>query len=100
MRRHFAKIGFFAIKEGYRPHDNKAIVTACADWIIDPKTRIAVKIWALDILAELAKTEKWIQELLPEVIASLSKNPSSGMLVRLRRIKASIVSAAFMNYSS
>ena len=88
MRRHFAKICFLAIKEGNRPQNLEAIATTCADWIIDPKTRVAVKVWALDILAELAKTEQWIKELLPEVIASLSLNPSAGMTVRLRRLQS------------
>jgi hypothetical protein len=90
MRRHFAKICFFEIKKGNRPPDIEAIATACADWIIDPATRIAVKAWALDILIELTKTEKWLKELLPEIVASLSQHPSAGMLVRLRRINARI----------
>jgi hypothetical protein len=89
-RRHFAKIGFFVIKRGYSPHNIEAIATACADWIIDLNTRVAVKIWALDILIEFTKTEKWIKDLLSEVIESLSKNPSAGMTVRLRRIKSSM----------
>jgi len=87
MRRHFAKICFFALKQGYRPNNIESIATACADWIIDIKTRVAVKVWALDILIELAKINNWIKELLPEVIASLSVNPSAGMMVRLRKIK-------------
>ena len=90
MKRHFAKIGFFAIKQGNCPHNIEAIATACADWIIDPKTRVAVKVWALDILIEFTKTEKWIKDLLPEVIEALSKNPSAGMSVRLRRIKSTM----------
>ena len=88
MRRHFSKICFHAIKKGNNPPNSEAIATACADWIIDPSTQIAVNVWALDILIELNKTEKWINDLLPEVIASLSKNPSAGMIVRLRRIKS------------
>ncbi|MDR0795550.1 MAG: hypothetical protein LBE79_05760 [Tannerella sp.] len=87
MRRHFSKICFFAIKKGYSPPNVEAIATACADWIIDLHTRVAVKVWALDILFEFSKTEKWLKELLPEIIESISKNPSQGMLVRLRRIK-------------
>ena len=90
MRRHFAKICFFEIKKGNRPPNIEAIATACVDWIIDTATRIAVKAWALDILIELTKTEKWLKELLPEIIDSLSQHPSAGMLVRLRRINACI----------
>ena len=86
MRRHFAKICFHVIKNGYNPPNIEDIATACADWIIDSKTRVAVKVWALDILLEFTKTEKWIQDLFPEIVASLSTNPSAGMLVRLRRI--------------
>ena len=88
MRRHFAKICFLAIKKGNYPHNVEAIATSCADWIIDPQTRIAVKVWALDILYTLAKTEKWVKELLLDIITSLSNNPSPGMTVRLRRIKS------------
>ena len=90
MRRHFAKICFLAIKKGSRPHNIDAIATACADWIIDPQTRVAVKAWALDILTEFATTEHWIQEMLSEIIASQTQNPSAGMTVRLRRIKATL----------
>jgi hypothetical protein len=87
MKRHFAKIGFFAIKEGNYPRNMESIATACADWTIDPQTRVAVKVWALGILVELRKVEPWINDLLPEVIDSLSGNPSAGMMVQLRRIK-------------
>ena len=91
MRRHFAKIGYHVIKKGYTLHHIEDIATACADWIIDPQTKVAVKTWALDILLELSKTEKWIKDLFPEIVASLSKNPSAGMIVRLRRIKLRIL---------
>ena len=98
MRRHFAKICFLAIKAGNRPQNIETIATTCADWIIDPQTRVAVKVWALDILTELAKTEKWIMELLPEVIVSQTKNPSAGMSVRLRRIKSTMTMKGKINF--
>ena len=87
MRRHFAKICYLSIKKGNRPHNIESIATACADWIIDPQTRVAVKAWALDMLTELAKIDNRIKELLPEVIATLNIRPSAGMLARLRKIK-------------
>jgi hypothetical protein len=90
MRRHFAKICLFLIKEGNYPQTIERIAIACADWIIDTNTRVAVKVLALDILTELAKIEHWIMELLADVIESVSKNPSAGMLVRLRRIKKAL----------
>ena len=90
MRRHFAKIGCNIIQKGYKPPHIDAIATACADWIIDPQTKVAVKTWALDMLLELSKTEKWIKDLFPEIVASLSTNPSAGMIVRLRRVKSQV----------
>jgi hypothetical protein len=88
MRRHFAKICLLAIREGNLPHNTESIAIACADWIIAPQTRVAVKVLALDILAEFAITEQWISELLSEVVATQTINPSAGMIVRLRKIKS------------
>ena len=90
MRRHFAKIGCHIIQKGYQPCQIDAIATSCADWIIDPQTKVAVKAWALDMLLELSKTKKWVKDLFPEIVASLSTNPSAGIIVRLRRVKSQV----------
>ena len=63
----------------------EAIAETAALWLADPKSRVAVQIWALEILALLAQQVEWVTEVLPDAIGMLSLHPTPAMKVRLRR---------------
>jgi len=62
-----------------------SIAETAALWLSDPKSRVAVKIWALEVLKLLTPQVNWVKELLPDAIGLLSQHPSPAMSVRIRR---------------
>jgi len=88
VKRHFAKIMAHILK-GDKYHatdaDCEAVATACVDWIINKKVKVAVQIWAIECLFILQPRIEWVKEILEDVLQNLSVNPSPAMIVRLRR---------------
>ena len=87
--RHFGKIMATLLHtQRLKPTIEQAsfIAETTAQWLADPKSRVAVKIWALEILNLLAPQVEWVNELLPDAIGLLSINPTPGIRVRLRRM--------------
>lgn len=65
--------------------DCEAVATACVDWIINKKVKVAVQIWAIECLFILQPRVGWVREILEDILQNLSVNPSPAMIVRLRR---------------
>ncbi len=90
VHRHYTKMMADMLKEGIaRPDDAQAsrIAETCFDRLIDPRTRVAVKIWAINILLALRPRVEWIAENLRAVLDDLSVDPSPAMTVTLRRLR-------------
>lgn len=60
------------------------------DWLIDPKTKIAVKAFCMESLYNLNTIYPWINEELPSQIDFLMKNGSPGIQSRGKKIIAKI----------
>ncbi|MDD3033849.1 MAG: hypothetical protein PHT25_04555 [Bacteroidales bacterium] len=88
VKRHFTKI-MAHILSGDKYHatdvDCDAVATACVDWIINKKVKVAVQIWAIECLFILQHRVVWVKEILDDILQNLSVNPSPAMIVRLRR---------------
>jgi len=88
VKRHFTKI-MAHILNGDKYHatdaDCEAVATACVDWIINKKVKVAVQIWAIECLFILQPRIVWVKEILEEILQNLSVNPSPAMIVRLKR---------------
>ena len=86
--RHFGKMMTILLRSKcviFSPEQASIIAETAAIWLADPKTRVAVQAWALEILTLLAPQVAWIAEVLPDAIGLLSLNPTPAMKVRLRR---------------
>ena len=88
VKRHFTKI-MAHILNGDKYHataaEREAVATACVDWIINKKVKVAVQIWAIECLFILQPRIGWVKEILEDILLNLSVNPSPAMIVRLRR---------------
>ena len=88
VKRHFTKIMAHILnRDKYHATDAEceAVATACVDWIINKKVKVAVQIWAIECLFILQHRVEWVKEILEDILQNLSVNPSPAMIVRLRR---------------
>lgn len=85
-KRHFTKIMRDLLQQEKPNRDScHAIAEASASWILEPKTRVAVKIGAIEVLLLLKDEVEWIEEVLPEIIGTISREASPAIEVRLRK---------------
>ena len=87
VHRHFGKMMATLLHtKRLEPTSEQAssIAETAALWLSDSKSRVAVKIWALEILKLLTPQVDWVAELLPDAIGMLSQNPTPAIRVRLR----------------
>jgi hypothetical protein len=86
-KRHYAKIlmhitdkkALFSIKQKLQEFDLEPVVEKCFDWMIDPKVRVAVKVFAADALFNLKDRYPWIKEELGNEVQFLMKNGTAAM---------------------
>lgn len=87
-KRHIGKVMAHALKKkDILPSilDCEMIASACVDWCIKPKVRVAVVIWAMECLFQLKDRVEWLPYIIEDMIEKLSADPTPGMAVRLRR---------------
>lgn len=87
-KRHFGKIMADIIKNRRYTGSNEqyeAIATACIEWIINDKVRVAVQVWSIETLILLKNKVPFVNEILEELLEQLTLNPTPGMVVRLKK---------------
>ena len=89
VHRHFSKIilrllqtDSIALSAGQR----QRIAEQAFERLIDPKTRVAVKVWSMEILDCLSGGLPWVDEQLEETIRFLMRDGSPGLLNRGAKI--------------
>jgi hypothetical protein len=93
-QRHYAKIlmhltahnAHAAIRQKMDQTDLEPIVEQCFDWLIDPKTKVAVKNFSAITLSNLKERYPWIEEELKNQMEFLMRNGSAGIQVRGKKI--------------
>ena len=87
-KRHFTKMMVDLLKKQKPDREIcEAVAEASVRWITESKSRIAVKIGAVEVLLELAGDVEWIRDILPELLEPLRQNATPGLAVRLKRWK-------------
>ena len=84
-RRHFAKMMAHLLPE--LPLDAATldrIADAVARWAIDPATKVAVRIWCVEILKQCRTRCGWVNEMWEDLIATLSADESPAIAARMR----------------
>ena len=97
-QRHYAKImmhitaptATVAIKDILQQTDMESIIEKLFDWMIDPKVKIAVKVFAGDALLNLRDRYTWIAEELQNQIQFLMKNGTAAIQSRGKKILKTI----------
>ncbi|HEY2583512.1 MAG TPA: hypothetical protein VGI43_17000 [Mucilaginibacter sp.] len=95
-QRHYAKIIMHAtakkapaiIKEKLTQIDLEPVVERCFDWMIDPKVKVAVKVFASEALFNLSIRYPWIKEELANQIKFLMRNGTMAIQTRGRKLLA------------
>ena len=94
-QRHYAKIlmhitspgAFQLIKNRVKKINLEAVVEKCFDWLIDPKVKIAVKVFCCDALFNLRHQYSIIQtELGDQVKFLILNNPSPGIVSKGKKL--------------
>ena len=62
--------------------DLEPVVEKCFDWMIDPKVKIAVKVFSSEVLFNLKDRYPWVKEELINLLQFLMRNGSPGMQSR------------------
>lgn len=97
-QRHYAKIlshltqhkTIPSIKNKIQNIDMEPIVEKCFDWMIDPKVKVAVKVFAADVLFNLHNRYSWIAEELANQIKFLMRNGSPAIQSRGKKLLAGL----------
>lgn len=95
-KRHYAKIIMHitdrkapsVIRQKLLQINLEQIVEQCFDWMIDPKVKVAVKVFASEALFNLSSQYPWIKEELANQIKFLMRNGTAAIQTRGRKLLA------------
>lgn len=85
MMRHYAKICTNLLLRGFIPDPQNELANTLIKWSVDPKIKVAVKIWAVDSMLLLRKYEESINDYLPDILDSLSIEYKASIACRMRK---------------
>ena len=87
-RRSFAKTMAALLRaDEVAPEELDRIAEAAAEWTLDPATKTAVRVWALEILNRCRSRVEWVAASWDDLLAAATLRSSPGVLCRLRRIR-------------
>ncbi len=100
-QRHYAKILMHltassapaAIKSEVARFDMEPVIEQLFDWLISPKVKVAVKVFAAEALLNLSDSYTWLKEELAQQLHFLMRNGSAAMQVAGKRILKQIARA-------
>jgi hypothetical protein len=90
MKRHFGKILTDLLKNSvmvFSEDEYELLAQTVASWAVAPRTRVAVQIWAFEILVLLREKAKIDEETIGYLLEIFSQDNSPAMKCRLRRWK-------------
>lgn len=86
-RRSFAKIMAHLLREVVpEVEDLDRIAETAAQWAIDPKTKIAVRIWCVEILRLCRERCPWVGEMWDDLLVTLEHDASPAIASRMRGV--------------
>lgn len=90
MMRHYVKICADLLSRGVVPDNYEVIAKCCLDWVLDAKVKVAVKVWAVDILILMQRHVDWVCDILPSILETLSVDASPAIGCRIKRWYANL----------
>ena len=85
-QRHFGKI-MADLLGRFTPQvrDLERIAEAAARWAVDPGAKVAVKIWAVEVLKHCRQRVGWVQEVWDDLVETMAHDATPGIEVRMRK---------------
>lgn len=85
-KRHFGKIMVDLLLH-YTPQleELERIAEAAAQWAVDTDARPAVRIWAVEVLRQCVGRVEWANEVLHDIVATLSRDSRPSIECRMRK---------------
>ena len=85
-QRHFAKImadllGRYAPESG----DLERIAETAAGWAVSPEAKVAVKVWAVEVLKRCRERVGWVAELWDDIVETVALDATPGIESRMRK---------------
>lgn len=85
-RRHFAKImADLLCRVHPDPDVLERIAGAAAEWAVDPAAKVAVRVWAVEVLKRCRGRVAWVDEIWDDLLETQALTASPGIESRLRR---------------
>ena len=85
-RRHFGKI-MADLLGHYDPEPGalERIAGAAAEWAVDPGAKVAVKVWAVEVLKCCRNRVGWVAESWDDIVEAVTADATPGLACRLRK---------------
>lgn len=85
-QRHFGKI-MADLLERYEPDAGVLgrIAETATDWAVDPGTKVAVKVWAVEVLKHCRERVSWVAESWDDIVETMALDATPGIRSRMRR---------------
>lgn len=85
-RRHFGKIMAHLLRDRMPEPDALArIADAAADWAVDPRSKVAVRIWAVEVLKCCRDRVAWVEESWGDIVEAQNNDATPGISNRMRK---------------
>ena len=86
VRRHFGKI-MTDLLERARPDAASldGIAEAAAEWAMDPAAKVAVRVWAIEVLKRCRDSVEWVQGVWNDLLEAQAIGATPGIESRMRR---------------
>lgn len=84
-KRHFGKMmADWLASHRLDKETSEKIAETAASWIIEPKVRVAVQIWAMEVLLSLRDQVEWIPDTIHNLMETLTVHATPAINVRLK----------------
>ncbi|MBS5018652.1 MAG: hypothetical protein KHZ60_01090 [Alistipes sp.] len=85
-RRHFGKI-MADLLGRYTPEsgDLERIAEAAAGWAVSPEAKVAVKVWAVEVLKRCRERVGWVAESWDDIVEAVALDATPGIESRMRK---------------
>lgn len=85
-QRHFAKI-MADLLGRYTPDSSSLdrIAETAAQWAVDPGSKVAVRIWAVEVLKHCRERIGWVAESWDDIIGTMDRDATPGIECRMRK---------------
>ena len=61
------------------------IAESAAEWAVDPGSKVAVKVWAVEVLCRCRDGVGWVAESWDDIVEAVAANATPGLACRLRK---------------